>query len=431
MNFTRLERLILVIGISISMIVAAYAAVSKLSQIAASGANMASGDTVIGVTGGNTDLQFSRAQIANGVASALSSRTVLTADQSFFVNASTGNDSNNCTGSGTACLTIQGVINLIATSYDIGSAKYHVTVNLAAGTYAGNVVLPGYVGTDKGVVFHTVTNPGIEIKGDITTPANVIIQTDSTTSNALAPLGEGYASGALTGIDGMWSVRGVTFSKSGSNAVKYIASYYSSVITFDKVAFNANANGVAAYAQLGGYVSDDVGGSWTVAGSLHTAVWADVRGVLQISGAVTNSGTPTLSQAYLQAYGGQIFWQPASVTGAITGPRYDIEHQGSVTIFSPGSIAGIPGSGSTSFLDMRSRLASIPDNLFYGDIPGSVGSGTPTVASLLGAATVSVGFYSWVADANATTVGSTVAGGGSNHALVISDGANWKILGAY
>lgn len=50
-----------------------------------------------------------------------------------------------------------------------------------------------------------------------------------------------------------------------------------------------------------------------------------------------------------------------------------------------------------------------------------------TVAALPAAAAGNAGSIQYVTDANATTIGSTVAGGGANKVMVWSDGTNWKI----
>lgn len=50
-----------------------------------------------------------------------------------------------------------------------------------------------------------------------------------------------------------------------------------------------------------------------------------------------------------------------------------------------------------------------------------------TVATLPAAAAGNAGSRAYVTDANATTIGSTVAGGGSNKVMVWSNGTNWKI----
>jgi hypothetical protein len=51
-----------------------------------------------------------------------------------------------------------------------------------------------------------------------------------------------------------------------------------------------------------------------------------------------------------------------------------------------------------------------------------------TVSALPTAAAGNAGSIQYVTDANATTIGSTVAGGGANKVMVWSDGAAWKIF---
>lgn len=56
-----------------------------------------------------------------------------------------------------------------------------------------------------------------------------------------------------------------------------------------------------------------------------------------------------------------------------------------------------------------------------------VNVGSSTVAALASAATAGEGARAFVSDANATTFGSIVAGGGANKVPVYSDGTNWRI----
>jgi hypothetical protein len=53
--------------------------------------------------------------------------------------------------------------------------------------------------------------------------------------------------------------------------------------------------------------------------------------------------------------------------------------------------------------------------------------GTYTVATLTSAATAGARARAYVSDANSTTFGSIVAGGGANFVPVYSDGSNWRI----
>ncbi len=58
---------------------------------------------------------------------------------SYFVDASTGNDSNNCTSVSTPCLTIQGAVNRVPKIL-----RHVVTITVAAGTYAGGAYLEDF-----------------------------------------------------------------------------------------------------------------------------------------------------------------------------------------------------------------------------------------------------------------------------------------------
>ncbi len=62
------------------------------------------------------------------------------------------------------------------------------------------------------------------------------------------------------------------------------------------------------------------------------------------------------------------------------------------------------------------------------DLGGTVKLRSYTVSTLPSASTRGFGTLSVVTDANSTTVGATVAGGGSNKCVVVSDGTNWKIM---
>ena len=92
-------------------------------------------------------------------------------------------------------------------------------------------------------------------------------------------------------------------------------------------------------------------------------------------------------------------------------------------------------STSISFYYAGSASASNRMDLgFYGGSPilsviagGSIQQVGVTVTNLPAAAAGNAGSRAYVTDANATTIGSTVAGGGSNKVLVWSNGTNWKI----
>lgn len=88
-------------------------------------------------------------QIAVGAQSGTGGRTLLTSDLNLYVNASTGNDSNNGLTPGTAKLTIQAAIDLL-NNYD--GDGWQAIINLANGTYPAGWTFNGpYVGFNNGI----------------------------------------------------------------------------------------------------------------------------------------------------------------------------------------------------------------------------------------------------------------------------------------
>ena len=76
--------------------------------------------------------------------SVLSVKEQLTANRTYFVNASTGNDSNNGLSAGSPFLTIGAAVNAVAA---LEIAPFTVTINVAAGTYTSTVTLPAVTGS--------------------------------------------------------------------------------------------------------------------------------------------------------------------------------------------------------------------------------------------------------------------------------------------
>jgi hypothetical protein len=71
-------------------------------------------------------------------------REKLAADRSYYVNVSTGSDSNTGLSSGAAFATIQKAVDIV--QYNLDLNNYNVTINVAAGTYPEEVVIGDYVG---------------------------------------------------------------------------------------------------------------------------------------------------------------------------------------------------------------------------------------------------------------------------------------------
>lgn len=85
---------------------------------------------------------------------------MLTADRNYYVNGTTGNDSNDGLSSGAAFATIQKAVNV---ARGVFGGTYSITINVADGTYAENVVLYRHY-------CHSV-----KLLGNATTPANCSI----------------------------------------------------------------------------------------------------------------------------------------------------------------------------------------------------------------------------------------------------------------
>ncbi|NGO96348.1 hypothetical protein BJL96_20750 [Burkholderia cenocepacia] len=134
----------------------------------------------IGVTAGAYGIVFRRVKIEQGATASLYSqeasiaaigssplapaRVRLTQNTTFYVNATTGSDSNSGLTSTSAWATITKALTVLQQNYDL--AGYTATVNVAAGSYASGVVTGSFVGAiasnsvqivAAGAV--TVTNP--------------------------------------------------------------------------------------------------------------------------------------------------------------------------------------------------------------------------------------------------------------------------------
>jgi hypothetical protein len=96
-------------------------------------------------------------------------RERLTANRTYYVDATNGDDTNNglASGSGHALKKITTALAIIASTLDL--AGFKVTVQVADGTYTDPIVLPNVVGFAKA--------GDLVIQGNNTTPANVVIST--------------------------------------------------------------------------------------------------------------------------------------------------------------------------------------------------------------------------------------------------------------
>jgi hypothetical protein len=125
--------------------------------------------------------------------------------------------------------------------------------------------------------------------------------------------------------------------------------------------------------------------------------------------------------------------------GAITGPTtidmgigLRLANTGAKTqsggSFSWSSAADITSAIDTAFMRKAAKVVEINSGT-AGTYAGCAFSlGSQTVAQLPTAASAGLGAIACVSDASATTPRSTVAGGGANKVLVMSDATNWLIV---
>ena len=103
-------------------------------------------------------------------------REVLTANRTYYVNTSTGNNGNNGLTSGAPFLTLAYALGIVGV---IDFNGYNVTVQLADGTYTEAVSIPLTVGQFSAA--------SLAINGNGSTPTNVIITTSSNNNTITVP----------------------------------------------------------------------------------------------------------------------------------------------------------------------------------------------------------------------------------------------------
>lgn len=251
-------------------------------------------------------------------------RIKLAANLTLYVSA-TGNDTTgDGLTAGTAFATVQKASNVLQNNYDLGG--YQVTIQLLDGTYTSGLTVNGYFVGAKGL-------DAVTIKGNATTPSNVLVNTAGNCFTA------NWAAQFI-----VKDLRVKSTSWAGLSATNYSNIGFSNLV-FDTCG-QAHISAIGAKIQaLGNY--SIVGG-----GGCH--ILEDQGGNIYLSGTtVTISGTPAFSQAFATlsnlsfAYAtGMTF----SGTGA-TGIRYNVTSNsvlntgGGGVSYLPGSIAGSYASG--------------------------------------------------------------------------------------
>lgn len=246
-------------------------------------------------------------------------RRVLTSALSLFVRTD-GSDSNNGeanTAAG-AFLTVQAAINKC---YTIDQSGFDITINVAAGTYTGTVVV------------NQRFTGAVTILGDVATPANVIFSVSSGTCIT------------STNPGSFIQVSGIRFATTTSGAGLLVTNFGAISVT-GLCDFNAIANGQLT-AQGGGVIT--VNANLNITGGAQYHYLAQYGGSIVCAGrTVTLTGTPNFSQAFAVATSGHARLQVNGNTysGSATGTRFTvailsfIETAGAGATYFPGDVAG-------------------------------------------------------------------------------------------
>ena len=262
----------------------------------------------------------------------INARETLTADRTYYVDTTNGNDSNSglAAGSGNAFKTIQKAYDVIAGKLDL--AGYTVTIQIADGTYAPSS------GINALLVSKPWTGGGsIVVQGNSSTPANVVLSTTSAdVIRVTAPL-----PGILTLKD--FKLQTAT---SGGGILLQAAG----TIQFGNLNFGACTGDHYTTGAAGAFIKAISNYSITGGANRH-ALATNPSSIVASAITISLTGTPTFV-AFAQASGCSVMdWSGTTFSGSANGQRYSallngvIYTGGGGANFFPGSTAGATSSG--------------------------------------------------------------------------------------
>lgn len=261
-------------------------------------------------------------------------REVLAAHRTYYVRTD-GNNANTglVNAAGGALLTVQRALDVIAGTLDL--AGYTATIAIAAGTFAGQIVIPRIVGQKSA--------------------ANLVITGAGSSSTVLTSTGSYVNATVFAGAAGAM----VTLSNlrvqntAGGGAGCAINAENSAQIVIGNGIDIGTTSWVAVRAANGGFVQQ------TGAGMSFSADGNSLFGV-QFGGSLTLAGLNALGTRACNVVadatsGGIIAANTASFSGTVTGKRYIAESNGVIATYGagathfPGSVAGTTASGGQYF----------------------------------------------------------------------------------
>lgn len=311
--------------VAFSSLPVATSSAPGIVQLATNAEALAGTNTIKAVT--PNDLAY---VLTNSVFTAV--RTRLAANADFYVNASTGNDSNNG-ASGTPWLTLQHAYSVLQKNYDFNG--FTVTVHMT-GAFTSTLVANGPITGQTGV-------------------GSLVF--DGTGGASVASSGASVA--CFSGVSGaQFTVQNMTLTNSVAGTYCIRAVTCSNISVGPGMVFGSSS-GVHIEAIECGVVY--INNSYTITGGATNHWNATSNGVIEISPTgtsvvVTCTGTPAWSGAFALADRGGLIRAPEAISalsfsGAATGARYSvilngiIDTRGASSTFFPGSIAGSTATG--------------------------------------------------------------------------------------
>ncbi|MDR6954122.1 hypothetical protein J2X65_003490 [Ancylobacter sp. 3268] len=266
----------------------------------------------------------------NGSYVLLAWRTLLTADTTFYVNASTGNDANDGLSPGSAVATITEMVSRLHSRYDLNG--FTATVQVADGTYtSGPHVYGPFVGASMA--------RSVIIRGNPSTPANCVVAPGAYASFMAA-------NGAFYKVNGF---------KVGKTAVDPGTGV-------DNACIVANGGGTIYMENIDFSTSIDrhincvngtvyVDGNYRITGAAGRHISLAHGGMIEHDSStktVTITGTPAFSDYFASATGiSRMFINNFTFSGAATGIRYFVSTNALIDT-SSGDPNYLPGNGAGS-----------------------------------------------------------------------------------
>ncbi|HWB44602.1 MAG TPA: DUF2793 domain-containing protein [Hyphomicrobiaceae bacterium] len=248
-------------------------------------------------------------------------RELLTAARTYYVRAD-GSDSNDglTNSAGGAFLTIQKAIDTVG-GLDLGI--YDATIQIANGTWTENLTLKSLSGAGT-----------VILRGDPTTPANVVLS-----------ISAGTAILSATKTEGLWRLDGLKLTTSGGTRHGLLVT--AARVDFQNIEFAAHTGDHVRVQDAGGLVTAI--GPYKISGGGVSHQYAAAHGMIRTFGiSVTLTGTPAFSTAFVRADSLGLFRANGmTFTGSATGTRYTVDSNG-VIYTAGGGATYFPGSGAGS-----------------------------------------------------------------------------------